>query len=290
MAHRPRSQRDAPRAVRLFVFFPLSVLLALAFTVPLLWMAVSSLRPENEIFAHVGFFDPRTWIPSSLSVRSYVDAFNGSFGVGLRNSLITSAGAVVIGLPVSALAAFGLSVARFRGQGVLLGVTVIGFLIPFDAIAVPLFHYFDAWGLRDSYAGLILPAVGNGLAIFILRQFFLGIPRELPEAMQIDGAGWLRIFTTLYLPLSKGALVGASTILFMFQWNSYLWPLLIAPSADKQIAPVALAAQLGQFQQFFSQLFAGTVILSIVPAAILLATQRVFTRSLAVGSATRGTH
>lgn len=276
------SQRDAAPVVRRIVLLPLAIVVAALFTVPVLWMLISSLRPEQEIFRYLSPLDIRTFLPTSLSLDSYSSVLSGAFGAGLLNSVITSLAAVAVGLPISASAAFGMSAIRFRGQGAILAFVVVSFLVPFDAIAIPLLHFFHDWGFQDTYWGIFLPAVGNGLAIFLLRQFFLGIPRELAEAVQVDGGGWWTIFTRVYLPLSRGPLVGSAIMLFMFQWNAYLWPLLIAPSTEHEIAPVALAGQLGQFQQFYGPLFAGTVILSLVPAVLLLGLQGTFTRSLAL--------
>lgn len=277
------SQRDAPAAVRYLVLLPLALLFALLFAIPVAWLIVSSIRPQYGIFAYLFPISWRSFIPEHLSLSSFQQLLSGgSYGQAFFNSLITAAAAIVFGLPISALAAFALSAIRFRGQALVMTVVVVTFLIPFDSVAVPLVAPFRDWGLQNTYAGIFLPALGNGLAIFLLRQFFLGIPRELAEAAQVDGAGWFTIFLRVYLPLSPASLVGAGIVLFMFQWNAYLWPLLIAPSAQDQIAPVALVSELGEYQQSYGPLFVGTLLIGVVPAFVLLVLQPFFRRSVSL--------
>jgi multiple sugar transport system permease protein/putative chitobiose transport system permease protein len=128
---------------------------------------------------------------------------------------------------------------------------------------------------------LIVPGVANGLAIFLLRQFFLGIPTDLAEAARVDGMGWWGIFWRIYLPLSRPALVSAGILIFVFQWHAYLWPLLIATTPHLIVAPVALASFAGQFDVDFGQMFAGATLTAAVPMVVVLALQRYFTHSLA---------
>jgi putative chitobiose transport system permease protein len=150
-------------------------------------------------------------------------------------------------------------------------------------VAIPLGETFQDWGLRNSYAGLVLPGLGNGLAIFVLRQFFLGIPRSLLEAAELDGASRWTVLWRIYLPLSYPALIGAGLVLFVFQWQAYLWPLIVVSEQDLQLAPVVLAQLQGQAEYGFDpgQIFAGTVVLALIPVAVLLRFQRHFLQSVA---------
>ena len=251
------------------------------FALPFLFMITSSLRPGRDILANLSKLTWHTFIPREWTFSNYSTLFNGNFGRAVANSLIVSAATVIIGLMLCSLAAFGLSALRFRGAGLLFGLVVLSFLIPFDAIAIPLSALFRDWGLTNTYLGLLLPGIGNGLAIFVLRQFFLGIPWELTEAARVDGLNWFGIYLRIYLPLSKPALIGAGFTLFLFQWQAYLWPLLIGTAPDKTLGPIALANLNGQFKVDFGAIFAGSVLLTIVPAVLLLAFQRHFTGSLA---------
>src|SRR5699024_8013854 len=112
-------------------------------------------------------------------------------------------------------------------------------------------------------AGLVLPGIGNGIAVFALRQFFLGIPSELHEAARVDGLSWWGVLWRIYIPLSKPALVSAGLVLFIFQWQAFLWPLLIAPDPDMQVAPVAIAKFAGENYVHFGAMFAGALLTAL---------------------------
>ncbi len=269
------------RVVRLVVLTPLAVLIAALFTLPLLWMLTSAVRPPQDILRFLSPLSVRVLLPASYSTESFRALLSGPFPRAVFNSIVVAGATVVAGLLVCSMAAFSLSVLRFRLKGALFALVVVSFLVPFDAIAIPLASLFRTWHLQNSYLGLVLPGIGNGLAIFLLRQFFLGIPGELREAALVDGAGWWKIFWSLYLRLSWPALVSAGLILFVFQWQAYLWPLLIVSNQRLDVASVALAKYLGQFDFDFGQVFAGAVVISIIPMLILLPFQRFFTRSIA---------
>jgi multiple sugar transport system permease protein/putative chitobiose transport system permease protein len=180
-----------------------------------------------------------------------------------------------------ALAAFALAVLEFPGRSAIFGVMVVSFLVPFDAIAIPLTGIFRDAGLQNTHLALILPGVGNGFAVYLLRGFFQGIPKELAEAARMDGLGWWGVFWRIYLPLSRPAMIGAGLILFVFQWQAYLWPLLIAPDPSKRVAPVAIAQFASEHGVDFGAIFAGSVIVALVPLLVLLFFQRYFTQSVA---------
>ena len=117
--------------------------------------------------------------------------------------------------------------------------------------------------------------------MFTLRQFFLGVPHSLAEAAHLDGAGWLRIFWSIYLPLCRPALIGAGLILFLFQWQAYLWPILVISEQQLDLAPVAIAKSFGAFSTDYGRVFAETAVLAIIPAIVLLLLQRYFVASVA---------
>ena len=278
-------RRDRPnepaKLVRFALLTPLALLVAATFALPIVWTLGSALRPSVEIFRYLSPLTLRAIVPAALSLENFAALLAGPFPRAVLNLLIVAGVTVAAGLLVCAMAAFGLSVPRFRLRDALFAVVVVSFLVPFDAIAIPLSELFRTWGLANSYAGLILPGIGNGLAIFLLRQFFLGIPSELREAAVVDGAGWWAIFWGIYLRLSAPALVAAGLILFVFQWQAYLWPLLVVSDPALDVAPVALAKLLGQFDFDFGQVFAGAAIIAAIPVVILLPLQRFFTQSLA---------
>ena len=267
-----RRRRDRPRLLPT----ALAVLLAAVFILPALWILVGSLRPNEDIF---GSLTPLSWgviIPSRASLDNYTGLLGTGFGRAMVNSLVVCFGTVLLGVAVCTLAAYALAVLRFRGRGVVFAFVVIGFMVPFEAIAIPLSQLFTDWGLANTLIGLVLPGIGNGLAIFNLRQFFLGVPSSFREAAMIDGASEPRILASVYLPVSGAALTNSALLIFLGQWTSYLWPLLVISDEDLQVAPVALAKTFSQHTFDFGQNFAGTILLSLVPAVLMLLLQRSF--------------
>jgi len=255
------------------------IAVALVFLMPLYWLTISSLRPEDDIFRYLNPFNPWTFIPNRLTFDNIVGLWSGAFARAIFNSLFVSIVTVVAGLAVCAPAAFALAAIEFPGRAVIFTAMIVSFLIPFDAIAVPLFYILRSY--QNTYTGLILPGVGNGLTVFLLRQFFLGIPKDLREAAMVDGMGWFQIFWRIYLPLSGPALISAGLIMFIFQWQAYLWPLLIAPSNDMKVAAVALAQFATEYHVSFGLLFGGAMFLSLIPMVILVGFQQYFTSSVA---------
>ncbi|MEU8696586.1 carbohydrate ABC transporter permease [Streptomyces sp. NPDC048680] len=270
---RPSALRHMPLAT--------AVVIGVLFALPLLWVFAGSLRPGDKVLAGLDRLSWSSLIPTDATLHNYVTLFQGDFGRAVLNSVGVAAATVLLGLLLSATAAFGLSVFRFRGRGLVFAVILLSFMIPFDAIAIPLSDVFRDWGLQNTYTGLILPGIGNGLAIFLLRQFFLAIPRELVEAARMDGLSWWGIFLKIYVPLSWPALIGAGLTLFTFQWQSYMWPLLVGTEPDKQLGPIALGTLQGQMVVDYGQVFAAAVVLTVIPLVVLLRLQRYFTQTIA---------
>jgi putative chitobiose transport system permease protein len=155
-----------------------AAVVALLFFLPFAWMVTSAVRPGEEIFRFLSPLSVYSLIPKTLTAENFARLLNGEVGRTVFNSIFVTALTVVFGLMVSATAAFALSVLHFPLRSAVFAVVVISFMIPFDAIAIPLADTFRAVGLQNTYAGLVLPAIANGLAIFVLRQFFWGYPRR----------------------------------------------------------------------------------------------------------------
>lgn len=255
----------------------LTVLIAVAFILPAIWIFIGSFRPTQDILSTLS---PLNWgllIPTHVSLDNYVAIWtSGGFGLALWNSIVVCFGSILVGLLLCMLAAYALSAFKFPGRDVIFGFVVISFMVPFEAIAIPLAQLFTDWGLANTLVGLILPGIGNGLAIFYLRQHFLGIPLSYREAAMLDGASEPRILFSVYLPMSGAALTNSGLLIFLSQWISYLWPLLLVSDSRVQVAPVALAATFGEHAANYGQNFAGTIMLSLIPAVVMLALQRFF--------------
>jgi len=274
----PRVRQMAPTVA--------AVIAAAAFAAPLYWMLISALRPEKDIFAYLFPLSSQGFLPATWTIANFTDLLDTGFLSTTGNSLLVAAVTTVGGLAIAIPSAFALSVLRFRFRRVLFAIIVLSFSVPFDVVAVPLSGVFRDWNLDNTYTGLILPGLGNGFAIFLLRQFFLAVPLSLQEAARLDGATWWRIMWGIYVPLSRPAIIGAALIIFTNQWQAYLWPLLVAPDPKMQLAPIALANLSNLYEVHMGQIFAGSVILAVIPGAILFATQRFFVRSISATGAT----
>ena len=270
LARRTRSDR---RSVVLTI---VAVVVAALFILPALWLLTGSVRPSTEIFSTLSPVSWRTLVPSEVSLENYVTLLTGPFGRAMLVSFAVCFLTVAIGLVVSALAAYALSALRFRGRGAVFAFVVISFMVPFEAIAIPLSQLFSGWGLTNTLLGLVLPGIGNGLAIFNLRQHFLSVPTSYREAATVDGASEPRVLWSVYLPLGGSALANSALLIFLGQWSAYLWPLLVVSDSSLQVAPVALSRTFGEHTFDFGQNFAGAIVLSVVPALMMFVLQRFF--------------
>jgi putative chitobiose transport system permease protein len=259
--------------------FLVAIAISLGFMLPVAWVLANSLRPGSETFRWLDPLSWKTFFPSNPSFDNYFALVDTPLGRGILNSIWTTGLTVLLGLLLSAAAAYALSALEFRGRNLVFSIVIFSLLIPFDAIAIPLASIFKNIGLQDTVLGLILPGVANGMAIFLLRTFFLGIPKELVEAARIDGLGWFGVFFRIYLPLSKPALIGASLVLFLFQWHAYIWPLLIGTGESTLLGPIALANMKSQYAVDYGLVFAGAVLLSLVPLIFILLGQKHFVQS-----------
>jgi len=259
----------------------LTAFIALIFMLPLWWVAISALRPEAEIFRYLSPLSWQTLLPTQLTADHFVQLWQGSFRLAIFNSMLVAAVTLVLGLFVCSIAAFALAVIDFPGRRFVFPIMVVSFLIPFDAIAVPLLGIVRRMDLQNTYIALILPGIGNGLAVFLLRQFFLGIPKDLLEAARVDGLGWFGIYRQIYLPLSVPALISAGLILFVFQWQAYLWPLLVAPATEYKVGAVAIAQMSDPYLTNNGPVFAAALCLSLIPMLVLTIFQRNYIASVA---------
>ncbi|MEU4014453.1 carbohydrate ABC transporter permease [Microbacterium sp. NPDC028030] len=257
-----------------------AALVAVSVFLPLWWVFASSMRPGNT---YVENMTPLSWlafIPVGGDFSNYSALGSGAFLLGLFNSFLVAGLTILVGLAIAIPAAYALATMEFRGRGIIFSFIIMVAMIPFDAIAIPLSSLFQGWGLSDSYAGLVLPALANGFAIFVLRQFFMGVPGELIDAAEVDGLGRFGTLWRIVLPLSKPALIGAGMMLFLSQWQAYLWPLLIGTSPERQLAPIVLANLSTAFTVDLGQILAGSFVLSVIPMVLLLFFQKQYTESL----------
>jgi len=251
------------------------------FLLPLWWALVSSLRPLDDVFRYVSPFSWQALVPTQFTLSAYQDIFaQQHFGTALGNSFFVASATIVLGLLINSMAGFAFAVLRFSGRNLLFFLTVLTFLVPFEAISIPLYTVIRSLGWIDTYYALIIPAVANGIVIFLFRQFFAQIPRELVDVARIDGVSWLNVYLRLYLPLSKPVIISAGLLMFLFQWEAFLWPLIVTRSANLRVIQVALASFQEKQETLWNQLFGAASLAALVPMLILLPLQRFYVQGV----------
>lgn len=235
------------------------------YIMPFLWMLSTSLKPSQEVFT----FPPR-WIPTSFEWRNYIDGWTVlPFTTFLRNSIIITVTNVIGNLVSCSLAAYGFARLKARGRNILFVFMLGTMMIPQEVTLVPTFLLFNELGMLNTFWPLIIPAwFGYPFAIFLLRQFFLTIPQDLSDAARLDGASHLRILTTIIVPLSKPALATVAVFAFIGNWNNLIGPLIYLRSTEKFTMALGLRLFEGQYQTFYNQLMAVSII-SLIPMFIL---------------------
>ncbi|WP_417310689.1 carbohydrate ABC transporter permease, partial [Devosia sp.] len=182
---------------------------------------------------------------------------------------------------INGAAGFAFAVFDFKGKNLILTLVIVSFMLPFEAIALPLYTVTRQLGWLDNIAALIVPSVANGLAVFLFYQFFKQVPKDYLEAARLDGANWFDVIIHVYIPLSIPTCISAGLLLFIFQWESFLWPLLAMPSQQFKVIQVGMAAFQQQYQTIWNQLFAVSVVTALIPIALLLPLQRYYVQGLA---------
>lgn len=243
-----------------------TVLIALGAAVmlfPFAWMVATSLTNEAQLFG-----TPRL-IPDPIDTSAYTRvAETFPLWRWMANSVGIAVISTFLQVMTSAMAAYVFARFEFKGKGVLFGLYLATLMIPLQVLIVPLFIEVSRLGLQDTYAALLLPLIASPFGVFLLRQFFLSLPREIEEAARIDGAGHWQVFTRIILPMSKPALATLTVFAFMAAWNSFLWPLVAINSEALMTLPLGLSQLHGRFATEWNLVMAGSTI-SVIPIIAL---------------------
>ena len=231
--------------------------------------------------------------PSNTSLENYTN-INDSINLGrsLLNSGIFTGGVLLCTVVFGVLAGYALAILHFRGRGVVFGSMLLVQTIPFQLLMIPLYVMIvRSYGLADSYMGMILPFAINSAAVFIFRQYFLQLPRELFDAARVDGAGEFRILWNVALPLVRPALLTAVLLTFIGPWNEFLWPFLVTKQQDMEPLAVSLANYIstvaGSVSNPFGAILAGACVLAAPVIVLFVIFQRRFTATN-LGSSVKG--
>ena len=256
------------------------LLLAVAVAIiPVVWAVLSSLKTNETIFAV-----PMRWLPAPLYWNNYPEAFEAApFGRYFLNSAIVAVSVTATTVFFGAMAGYGFSKFRFPGRNLMFGLILLTFMIPFPVIMIPLFVLVRNLGWVNTYWGLIIPGALTGFAVFMMRQFIQAIPSELFDAARIDGAGELRIFLTMVLPLARPALATLGILTFLESWNNLLWPLIVIQSDDMETMPLGLTKFSTLYSTNYAQMLAMSVIASLPVLAVFIIGRRQIISSLMLG-------
>ena len=205
-----------------------------------------------------------------------------SLGRSLLNSGIVTGGVILGTVTIGMLAGYALAQLQFRGRGVMFAMLLLVQIVPFQLLMIPLYvQLIRGYGLGDSYLGMILPFLVNATAVFIFRQFFVSLPKELFDAARLDGTSELQLLRYVALPLVRPALLTVVLVTFIGPWNEFLWPFLVTKEQSMQPLAVSLAnfisSQAGREANPFGAILAGAVVLALPAAALFIAFQRHFT-------------
>ncbi|MFJ7217614.1 carbohydrate ABC transporter permease [Amycolatopsis sp. NPDC098790] len=250
--------------------------LALVFAAPLVWLLLSSVMSNAEI----NRFPPSLW-PSHVDFEGYRYVLeNALFVRWIGNSLIVSAVTVVSNLLFGALGGYAFARMRFTGSRTLLALMIATMAIPFQLTMIPTFLVMKKLGLIDSLGALIVPSLVTPFAVFLLRQFFLSLPRELEEAAWIDGCSRLRVLFTIVLPLSRPALSTVAVLTFLSTWNDLTWPLIALNHDTVYTLQLGLTTFQGQHHTNWAAVMAGNVITVLPVLLAFLGAQKTFIQSI----------
>jgi len=261
-----------------------AVVLAALWMFPLLWALSTALRPEHETVSATFHWLPVTWT---------LDAFVKTLGAGnvprwLFNSALVAFLVTVVTMAISLMAAYAFSQLRFRGRSILFGVAMLAFLLPFEALLVPLFRTMNQLGLINSYAGLVLPQVVSPVVIYVFKQFFDQIPADFREAAVMDGANPLRVLWSVYLPLSGNIVWAMAIVTFIGAWNNFLWPFIIVTSNDMMTIPLGLTQTYDAFGVRYAQLMAAALLGALPVGLAYVVFQRRVTQGFLAASGLKG--
>lgn len=267
------------------------IVFAIIMVLPFFWMLTTSFKVNSEIFS-----SPIRWIPSQITFEHYVDAFTTvPFARYFYNSFVLATAGVATNLFFGSLAGYAFARVRFRGSKGLFRFLLISLMVPGVVTIIPTFVLLRSFplvggndimgqggsGLLNSYWAIILPGAAGAFAVFLMRQFFLGLPSELGEAARIDGAGEFAIFWRVYLPLAKPALATLGLFTFQAGWNSFLGPLIVL--TDPNLATVQIGLQAFSYNRTtdFGPLMAASLVAMLPILILFIFAQRYFTQGLA---------
>jgi len=247
---------------------------------PLLWMLSASFMSPGEATTY-----PPHLLPHAATLDEYRQLFvRLSVGRAFLSSTIIASTVTLFSLLFNSMAGYAFAKLRFGGRNRIFGLLLAGLVIPAQVGMLPLFLIMRSLHLVNTYWGVIIPSLASVFGVFLIRQFMLSVPQELLEAARIDGAGELRIYWSVVMPLARPILATLAIFTFMTTWNDFMWPLIVLTDQSRYTLPVSIASLVGEHAQDVELMMAGSVV-TVLPVLILfLVLQRYYIAGLMVGS------
>lgn len=273
--------RSAKRRTRQIFLHAALVPLAIVWLFPLWMMFVFSTMPDNGIFSPSIELVPRGQFWQNLSALQEETRFLRAFS----NSVFVAVLYTIASVFLTSMAGWALVRYRFIGRGVVLAIILGTLTLPYFVVVIPQYIMIARdFGLANTWFALVVPPLFNSLGVLFMRQTFSMMPHELFDAAQVEGVSEWKIFTRVALPIARPTIAALSIILFLSSWNNYLWPLLIASSADMMTAPVALGTLIGVTRVSWGGIMTGAVVLTLPMLIVFVFLQRHFMSGITAGA------
>ena len=257
-----------------FVLWLLLATISILAVIPVLWMFSGSIRTRKETYA-------LKLIPDNPTLENFRYVFTEvPFARYMLNSFFVSATVTIVALFFHSMAGYALARLNFPGRGLIFSFILSTLLVSLPVILVPLFILVRELHMLNSYAGLIIPSIFHAFGIFLLRQFYIGLPRELEEAAIIDGAGYWRVYLNIILPLSRPILAALAVFFFLANWNSFLWPLTITTDQSLFVVQIGIASFRQQYASSQQYIMAASTVVAVPTMALFILFQRQLVESI----------
>jgi multiple sugar transport system permease protein len=254
----------------------LTVIMAMAWIFPVYWIAATALKSETETIAV-----PPTFVPLPPNFEAFIYVVqNSPIFRWYVNTIVASVSVTFFTILFSLMCAYALSRLEFNGKQLIYSSLLIGFMLPFGALVIPLFMLMNKLNLVNSYLGVILPQIATPLAVIVFKQFFDEVPRDFHDAARIDGASESKILFSIYLPMNWSITWAMSIVTFIATWNNFLWPLIITNSTTMLTIPVGMTQVQSAYGIAFAKTSAIAVLASIPTAAAYLIFQKRVTQGV----------
>lgn len=265
------------KQLRFIAFYSVLIAFTALYLGPFLFSISISFNADKNVFDW-----PIELIPSKMTFENYQAVWNElPFTTWLINSTIVTSIQTVTNVFFSALAGFTFARLKFRGRDLVFNLLLSSLMIPGIILLVPKFILLNEFNLINTYGGLILPGLVGITNIFLMKQFFETIPKDLEEAALVDGCSYFRMFWQLFLPISKPALAAVAIYTFQGSWNEFLWPVIVTVTQDMYTLPLGMASLKSELQTNWPLLMAGTIMISLPTLAIFLYFQKYFVQGVA---------